>query len=87
MSKNVLTMKNRLINIYKNVKDLEVKQKLLHLLNDKFLSLGLGDADTKTEDILNSIAHCDELNNNKGNRSLIMRYGRNYCSVKFELKE
>ena len=77
-------MKQRLINIYKNIKNLEVKRNLLHLLNNKYLRLGLTDADYETEKILNNLTYCDELNN-KNNRNLIMRYGRNYNNVIFKL--
>ena len=77
-------MKKRIINIYKKLNNLEVKSNLLKLLNKKYICLGLTDADFETENILNNLAFCDELNN-KNDRKLIMRYGRNYNSIIFEL--
>lgn len=64
-------MKNKIIELYKNTKDLEIKRNLLHLLNNKYLRLGLGDVDFKTEILLDKVLKC--------------RYGRNYNSVIYEI--
>ena len=64
-------MKNKIIELYKNTNDLEIKRNLLHLLNNKYLRLGLGDADFKTELLLDKVLKC--------------RYGRNYNSVIYEI--
>lgn len=65
-------MKQKIIELYKSQKDLEVKRNLLKLLNNKYLVLGLDDVSSKTESLLEKVMKC--------------RYGRNYNSVIFELK-
>ena len=65
-------MRQRIIELYKSVKDLEVKRNLLHLLNNKYLSLGLySDADWQTETLLDKFMKA--------------RYGRNFNTAIFEL--
>ena len=66
-------MKNKLIQLYKKAKDLEVKRNLLHLLNKKYLSLGLySDAGWITENLLDK-------------NGLKCRYGRNYNTAIYEI--
>ena len=59
--------------IYKNTKNLEVKRNLLHLMINKYLSLGLySEIDYITENILND-------------NGFKCRYGRNYNTAIFEI--
>ena len=65
-------MKEKIIELFKNQKDLEVKRNLLRLLNNKHLVLGLcNEADWQTEKLLDKI--------------LRVRYGRNYNTAIFEI--
>lgn len=65
-------MKEKIIELFKNQKDLEVKRNLLHLLNNKYLVLGLyNNADWETEKLLDKV--------------LKVRYGRNYNTAIFEI--
>lgn len=66
-------MKNKLIELYKKTKNLEVKRNLLHLLNARHLSLGLYlDADYLTEKLLDK-------------NGFKCRYGRNYSTAIYEI--
>lgn len=78
-----MNTKEKIINEYKKISDLLVKRNLLHLLNTKYLNIGLSDTDYITENILNNIISS---NGGRLTSDLIMRYGRNYNNMIYEFK-